>query len=129
VLVVLRTFCGTLAAVQPLLSAHFYATDNGNEPARDWLRGLPREQRQVIGEDIKTVQFGWPMGMPLVRKLAPALWEVRSVIPGGIARVLFTVSGTSMVLLHGFLKKSQAMPGVELDTAIARLLDLRRRLR
>ncbi len=101
----------------PLLAVHFYASASGAEPVRDWLRDQPRETRKTIGEDIKTVQFGWPIGMPLVRKLEAGLWEVRSHIPEGVVRVLFTVDGSTMVLLHGFVKKSQKTPADDLETA------------
>jgi phage-related protein len=80
---------------------------------------------KIIGEDIKTVQFGWPLGMPVVRKLAPNLWEVRSKLQNRIARVLFTVEGPFMVLLHGFIKKSQKTPPDDLALAKERLSILR----
>lgn len=86
---------------------------------------LSFEDRRTIGVDIKTVQFGWPIGMPVVRKIEPDLWEVRSRIQNGIARTLFTVVGTDIVLLHGFVKKSQKIPKDDLQTAQARLKDLR----
>ena len=96
----------------------FYRSEGGNEPVRDWLKGLPGHERRVIGEDLKTLQFRWPLGMPLVRKLEPDLWEVRSHLSGGrIARLLFTVQGQEMALLHGFVKKSQKTPLHELNTA------------
>lgn len=79
----------------------------------------------MIGEDIKTAQFGWPLGMPLVRKIEPGLWEVRSYISTGIARVLFTVEGNIMVLLHGFVKKSTKTPIDDLSLARKRLSQLR----
>ena len=104
-----------------ILKVKFYQTDAGHEPVREWLRGLEADVRKAIGEDIKSVQFGWPLGMPLVRKLKSDLWEVRSAIRGGIARVLFTVVGDKMVLLHGFIKKSQKTPQTDLDTARRRL--------
>ena len=78
-----------------------------------------------IGEDIKTAQFGWPLGMPLIRKLEPGLWEVRSHISLGIARVIFTVESQTMVLLNGFIKKSRKTPTRELNTARQRLAHLR----
>jgi phage-related protein len=84
----------------------FYKTATGNEPVRDWLQSLSHNEKKTIGQDIKTVQYGWPLGMPLVRKLDKDLWEVRSDLHNKIARVLFTVSGDVMVLLHGFIKKS-----------------------
>ena len=88
---------------------------------RDWLRELSAIDRKTIGEDIKTVQFGWPLGMPLVRKMDKDLWEVRIRLEGRIARVLFTVSTGRIVLLHGFIKKSQATPKPELDLAKDRM--------
>src|SRR5437879_516805 len=75
---------------EPILSVAFFRTTSRNEPVREWLKSLPREERRIIGEDIKTVQFGWPLGMPLVRKLDKGLWEVRSRLPDRIARVIFT---------------------------------------
>ena len=86
---------------------------------------LVREDRKTLGEDIKTVQFGWLLGMPLIRKLATGLWEMRSHISTGIARVMFTVDGQTMVLLHGVQKKSQRTPPADLMTAKRRLAQLR----
>ena len=102
---------------QPVLSVVFYRTNANREPVREWLIALRHEDRKAIGEDIKTAQFGWPLGMPLIRKLDRDLWEVRSHLPQGIARVLFTVEGSTMVLLHGFIKKSVKTPASELQTA------------
>ena len=109
-----------------ILQVRFYRIGSGNEPVRDWLSELAPDDRKAIGKDIKTVQFSWPLGMPLVRKLAPALWEVRSFIADGITRVMFTVEGGIMVLLHGFIKKSQKTPQSELDTAKRRLAEVQR---
>ena len=109
---------------EPILSVVFYRTEAGSEPVRDWLRELTVEDRKAIGIDIKTVQYGWPLGMPLVRKMEPGLWEVRCDIADGIARVLFTAKGGQMVLLHGFVKKTQKTPDNELKTARNRLKKL-----
>jgi phage-related protein len=106
---------------QPILEVRFFQTAAGKEPVREWLKELVKEDRQSIGEDIKTAQFGWPLGMPLVRKLEKNLWEVRTPITDGIARIIFTVIGNQMVLLHGFIKKSQKTPKNELETARKRL--------
>jgi phage-related protein len=83
------------------------------------------EDRKTIGEDVKTVQFSWPLGMPLVRKLEQGLWEVRSNITSGTARVLFTVQGEFLVLLHGFVKKSAKIPLDDLSLARKRLMQVR----
>ena len=109
---------------KPILNVVFYKTEAGNEPVREWLKDMPKEDRQAIGEDIKPAQYGWPLGMPLIRKIERGLWEVRSTISAGIARVFFTVMDRTMILLHGFVKKSQKTPQNELDTARRRLNNL-----
>ena len=95
----------------------FYQSEAGNEPVREWLKGLPKEDRKTIGEDIKTVQLSWPLRMPLVRKLEGELWEIRSTLTERVARVIFTQYGNAIVLLHGFIKKSQKTPLKELELA------------
>lgn len=109
---------------QPILEVRFFRTAAGKEPVRDWLKAANREDRRAIGEDIKTAQFGWPLGMPLIRKLEKDLWEIRTTLEDGIARVLFTVRNATMILLHGFIKKSQKTPKNELETARKRLRQL-----
>jgi len=104
-----------------ILTVIFYRSDSGNEPVRDWLKELPRNDKRIIGEDIKTAQLGWPLGMPLIRKMDKNLWGVRSSLPDSIARVLFTVDGSQIILLHGFIKKSNKTPQNELKTTTARL--------
>ena len=70
------------------------------------------------------MQIGWPIGMPLVRKLDAGLWEIRVRMKDGIARVLFTIEAKEAILLHGFIKKSQKTPSDDLLTAIGRLKQL-----
>lgn len=104
------------------LPAVFYLTDAGREPVREWLKGLEVEDRKVIGEDIKDVEFAWPIGMPLVRSMGKGLWEVRSSLPRGrVARVLFCVDDENLILLHGFIKKTQKTPQKEIDLALKRM--------
>lgn len=98
------------------IEAYFYRTESGTEPVREWLRGLAKLDKQTIGEDIKTVQFGWPLGMPLVDSLGHGLWEVRSKLFGGrIARIIFFMDENVMVLVNGFIKKTRKTPKNELD--------------
>ena len=100
------------------INVNFFKTSSGSEPVKEWLKSLCAEDRRILGEDIKTVEYGWPLGMPLVRKLEKNLWEVRSHITNKeIARIFFTIIGDIMVLLHGFKKKSQATPLNELNLA------------
>jgi len=109
-----------------ILTVVFYQSESGNEPVREWLKGLSRDDKRRIGEDIKTAQIGWPLGMPLIRKIQKDLWEVRTTLDSGIARVFFTVDDEYMILLHGFIKKSQKTPQQELKTAVVRLANYRR---
>jgi phage-related protein len=85
------------------------------------LTELEQRTGRRIGEDIKDVVFSWPIGMPLVRPLGRELWEVRSSLPRGrIARVLFCVEQGRMMLLHGFIKKTQKTPQPDIDLALKR---------
>lgn len=113
-------------SAEPRLQVRFYRTAAaGSEPVREWLKGLPPEERKIIGDDLKTAQYGWPLGMPLIRKLEPGLWEVRSRLGERIARVIVTVEDDTMVLLHGFIKKSQKTQPQDLQLARQRLRALR----
>ena len=104
------------------LPASFYVMPSGREPVRDWLKDLSADDRKIVGEDIKDVEFSWPIGMPLCRPFGNGLWEVRSTLTQGrIARVLFSVSGGHMVLLHAFIKKTQRTPESDLRLAVTRM--------
>ena len=102
------------------LDTVFFRTDQGNEPVREWLRSLSKADRKTIGDDVLKVQYCWPIGRPLVGTLGNGLWEVRSRLDDRIARVVFCIEGQMMVLLHGFIKKSQKTPKHDLDLARTR---------
>jgi len=111
---------GTLKQVVKRIPAYFYQTEAGNEPVRNWLNGLKsKEDRRLIGEDIKAVEIGWPIGMPTCRPIGDGLHEVRTDLPRGrIARVFFYVDKNQrMVLLHGIIKKTQTTPNADLELA------------
>ena len=102
------------------LPAIFFRTEGGSEPVREWLKSMAPEDRKRIEEDIRTVEFGWPVGMPVCRPMKDGLQEVRTNLPGNrIARVFFYVDRNQrMVLLHSIIKKTRATP--ESDLAFAR---------
>jgi phage-related protein len=112
-----------VADTNPLtrVPAIFFRTEAGNEPVRHWLKGLGKDDRRLIGEDIKLVEFGWPIGMPTCRPMGDGLHEVRTNLSGNrIARVMFYIDKRQrMVLLHAFVKKTQATPPDELELAKA----------
>jgi len=104
-----------------IIPAAFYSTEAGAEPVHEWLKGLEQEDRCIIGTDIRTVEFGWPIGMPVCRPMGNGLFEVRSMITGKrIARILFCIHEGNMVLLHGFVKKTRKTPDTDLATALKR---------
>lgn len=104
-----------------IIPAVFYSTETGTEPVREWLKELEQEDRRIIGTDIRTVEFGWPIGMPVCRPMGNGLFEVRSTITGKrIARILFCIHEGTMVLLHGFVKKTRKTPDTDLAAALKR---------
>ena|SRR5581483_10375137 len=109
-----------MARIERRLHVLFFRSENGNEPVRDWLLSLSKSERKIVGDDVLKVQYCWPIGRPLVGSLGNGLWEVRSQLGKRIARVLFCVQGSTMVLLHGFIKKTQKTPAKELSLAIKR---------
>ena len=113
-----------MSEVRPL-KVKFYITKTGKEPVREWLKSLSTEEKKIIGEDIKTAQFGWPLGMLLIKKLEKGIWEVRSSLKDKIARVVLTKVGVDLVLLHGFIKKTQKIPEKDLNIARERLKDMK----
>jgi putative component of toxin-antitoxin plasmid stabilization module len=102
------------------LTAKFFRTESGNEPVRDWLKDLAVMDRKIVGIDIATVEFGWPIGMPTCRPLRDGLAEVRSTIRSGKveARVYFAIDGSDMILLNGHDGKGDQ--GHHIDLAIKR---------
>ena len=91
------------------------------------LRACPKKIKKILGEDIKTVQFGWPLGMPVVRSLGSGLWEIRSYLQSRrIVRIIFFMKHNKMFLLHGFIKKSQKTPSGDIDLALQRKKEIER---
>jgi len=111
--------------IRKKLTAVFFKSASGKEPVREWLLGLSKEEKKLIGGDIKTVEYGWPIGMPVCRPMGGGLFEVRTELKNTIARVLFSISDVQMLLLHGFIKKTKGTPNKELDIAKRRLKEAR----
>ena len=82
---------------------------------------MKQNDRKIIGVDIFVVQKTFPLGLPLVRKMGNNLWEIRSTISQGIVRIFFTIENNFLILLHGFVKKTQKTPEQELAVAATRL--------
>jgi phage-related protein len=107
------------------LPLQFWKSGVGNQPTRDWFKGLPDADRAVLGGDSRRIQFAWPIGMPLVKSLGGGLWEMRSSLPSKReARVIFAVNKDQIAVLNGFIKKTQKTPLEELRLAAKRLKEL-----
>ena len=103
------------------LGCVFFETERGNQPVRDFLLQQQSEDRKIIGADIFAVQEGFPLGYPLVEKVDKDIWEIRSIVTNGISRIFFTLHKETMILLHGFTKKSRKIPKQEHKTVRERL--------
>ena len=98
---------------------------SGRQPVKEWILELSQEDRKRVDRDNQKVEFGWPPGLPYCRGLGNGLWEVRSDLTDGkIARVIFAVATGRMVLLHGFIKKTQQTPGRDLKLALKRIKEI-----
>lgn len=116
-----------MGGVRKKVPARFYKSASGAEPVRAWLLELSKEDRKAIGKDIATVEYGWPVGMPTCAPLGAGLYEVRTNLPEKrIARVLFCFALGGLVLLHGFIKKTQRTPQADLDLARQRQREVER---
>lgn len=103
----------------------FFRTAAGNEPVREWLKGLPAADRQAIGKDLLRAQWRWPVGMPLCRALRDGLWEIRTDLSTKrTARVLICLYREHLVALHGFIKKTRTTPNEDLALARKRKKEL-----
>jgi len=110
-----------------VLRVVFFRTAGGNEPVLDWLRGMSADDRRIVGEDLRTVQLGWPLGMALCRPLGDGLFEVRSTLEGNrVIRVVFFQYEDCLVIVEGFVKKSRSTPDDVLKLARARMSEHRR---
>jgi phage-related protein len=107
------------------LPARFYVNPAGRSPVREWILELPEADRHTVGKDIQKVEFGWPLGRPHCAPLGLELWEVRSNLDSNrIARVIFCISNGHMILLNGFIKKTQKTPKADIDLAAKRMKEV-----
>ena len=103
----------------------FFRLGNGGEPVRDWLKGLPVDERKAIGRNLLRAQWRWPVGMPLCRAMGRGLWEIRTDLPTKrTARVLLCFHKSRLVALHGFIKKTRKTPDQDLELARKRKEEL-----
>jgi len=106
----------------------FYTTAGGNKVVKNWLKSFSKEDRFILGRDLKTVQLNFPMGPPLCRSLTGGLWEIRSTLTTKVeARMIFYFDSDTpaIAVLHGFIKKTAKTPKADIDLALSRKREAR----
>jgi phage-related protein len=113
--------------INPFSFVFWSQTASGNEPVREWLHQLDKEDRANMGAELRTVQMGWPLGMPLCRPMGDGLHELRVSLAKGKreARLLFCVHDETIVGLHAFFKTTRTTPDSELNLAKRRMRAMR----
>jgi phage-related protein len=108
-----------------MIEVEFYVNAAGAEPVLDWLNKMSKKDRHAIGRDLMRVQYRWPVAiMPLAKHLEKGLWEVRISLPSSkIARLIFFAGDDMLVVVHGFIKKTQKTPRQHIDIALKRKKD------
>lgn len=99
-----------------------------NEAVEVFVLGLPQGLLARYLRLTETMaEFGPNLGMPHTRAMGDGLFELRVKNKEGIARVFYcTTVRSRVVMLHGFVKKSQKTPPRELQLARSRLAEVRR---
>jgi phage-related protein len=110
--------------VSTRLGVDFYETSNGSKPVHEWLKSLPKEDRKIIGADLRTVQEEWPVGMPVCKNIGQIknCWELRTRTRRlKSIRIFFTIQDGKAVLLHGFTKKDNRTASADVTTLQERI--------
>ena len=106
------------------IEVYLYREESGKSPVHTWLHKLSQDDRKIIGRDIKKIQISWPVDNLLVKPLGSKMWEIRTRLDNRIVRIIFVFHDGKIVLLHGFIKKTQKTPPQEIDLAIKRFKTL-----
>ena len=106
-----------------------YSTDTHEEVVADFLDGLPRKHRAKAFWEIELLStYGTSLKQPYVKHIDGDLWELRIKFSSDISRIFyFVATDTKIVLLHGFVKKTDKTPPNEIETANKRMADYKER--
>ena len=107
----------------------FYNTESGKNVILEFLEGLSEKHRARAIREIELLEeFGINLTMPHVKKIDGKLWELRIKTFSNISRIFYFISiNNKIVLLHGFIKKTEKTPECEKDIARKRKADYKRR--
>ncbi|MHB8761570.1 MAG: type II toxin-antitoxin system RelE/ParE family toxin [Coriobacteriia bacterium] len=104
-----------------------YAVDYYNQRVRDgiesWPVGVLADYARLVE---LLIEFGPDVRMPHSRAMGDGLFELRPRGREGIGRALYCfLVGQQVMVLHGFVKKSQATPKRDLEIARRRMKEVR----
>jgi phage-related protein len=104
-----------------------YHTEKGARPIKEFLLGLPDEDRAAVLAEMEYVRAH---GTSVARHVRQDIYEVRAFYDTKAYRILFACEGRFhhvLLALEGFQKKTQQTPRTHLKLAEQRLADWRRR--
>lgn len=107
----------------------YYTSQAGDNPVKDFLdRLLPAPKAKIFRIFQYIEQYGLSAVLPHVKKLSGTkVWEIR-ILGRDNVRVLYVIlSRDSILVLHGFIKKSQKTPNKDINIALFRLADYHKR--
>ena len=107
----------------------FYETESGKKVILDFLESLPVKHRARAIREIELLEeFGTDLTTPHVKQIDGKLWKLRIKASSNISRIFYFVSiNNKIVLLHGFIKKTNKTPEREKETAKKRMAEYKRR--
>lgn len=102
---------------------YYFTTFSGDNPVKEFIDSLSERQQRKIARILSNIEeYGLITVIPHVRKLSGSpLWEIRILGQDNMRVFYASVFKDSILLLHGFIKKSQTTPGKEIKIALDRL--------
>ena len=103
----------------PRFEVEFYETDNGDQPAREFLLSLDKKMRAKMVDTISILQDnGFELREPYSKHLSEGIFELRAKVGSDITRVLyFFYVDRHIILTNGFIKKTKKTPLKEIERA------------
>lgn len=107
----------------------FYEPENGKNTIVDFLESLPKKHRAKAFWEIELLsEHGTALKEPYSKHISDDLWELRIKFSSDISRIFYFIPiKEKIVLLHGFVKKTEKTPKNEIDLAKEKMKEYKRR--
>lgn len=115
--------------MKQLFTVVYYTDSNGGKPAREFIFGLDYKQKSKVLRDLSQLEeFGIGGHIPDTKKVTGTpFWELRVLGRDNIRVFYVLIIDKRILLLHAFIKKKQKTPAKEINLALKRLHDWKRR--